>query len=148
MLTKHALSCITQWIIYITQSQVLFKTLMKYSVQTTIACRLYIPCCMDGKSYSVFWLRIFGHFFSSLSASWVNAWLFHRCDALRRARTETFVFHFHALEKEMATHSSVLSLRIPGMGEPEGLPSVGVTQSWTWLKRLSSSSSRTERRPS
>ena len=33
--------------------------------------------------------------------------------------------HFHALEKEMATHSSVLAWRIPGMGEPGGLPSVG-----------------------
>ena len=33
----------------------------------------------------------------------------------------TFTFHFHALEKEMATHSSVLSWRIPGMGEPGGL---------------------------
>ena len=49
-----------------------------------------------------------------------------------------FTFHFHALEKEMATHSSVLAWRIPGMGEPGGLPSAGVTQSWTWLKRLSS----------
>ena len=37
----------------------------------------------------------------------------------------TFTFHFHALEKEMATHSSVLVWRIPGMGEPSGLPSVG-----------------------
>ena len=37
----------------------------------------------------------------------------------------TFVFHFHALEKEMATHSSVLAWRILGMGEPRGLPSVG-----------------------
>ena len=37
----------------------------------------------------------------------------------------TFTFHFHALEKEMATHSSVLALRIPGMGEPGGLLSVG-----------------------
>ena len=36
-----------------------------------------------------------------------------------------FTFHFHALEKEMATHSSVLAWRIPGMGEPGGLPSVG-----------------------
>ena len=36
-----------------------------------------------------------------------------------------FTFHFHALEKEMATHSSVLSWRIPGTGEPGGLPSVG-----------------------
>ena len=37
----------------------------------------------------------------------------------------TFTFHFHAVEKEMATHSSVLAWRIPGMGEPGGLPSQG-----------------------
>ena len=37
----------------------------------------------------------------------------------------TFTFHFPALEKEMATHSSVLAWRIPGMGEPGGLPSMG-----------------------
>ena len=37
----------------------------------------------------------------------------------------TFTFHFHALEKEMATHSSVLAWRIPGKGEPGGLPSTG-----------------------
>ena len=37
----------------------------------------------------------------------------------------TFTFHFHALEKEMATHSSVLAWRIPGAGEPGGLPSMG-----------------------
>ena len=37
----------------------------------------------------------------------------------------TFTFPFHALEKEMATHSSVLARRIPGTGEPGGLPSVG-----------------------
>ena len=36
-----------------------------------------------------------------------------------------FTFHFHALEKEMATHSSVFAWRIPGMGEPGGLPSMG-----------------------
>ena len=36
----------------------------------------------------------------------------------------TFTFHFHALEKEMATHSSILPLRIPGTGEPGGLPSM------------------------
>ena len=36
-----------------------------------------------------------------------------------------FTFHFHALEKEMATHYSVLAWRIPGMGEPGGLPSMG-----------------------
>ena len=37
----------------------------------------------------------------------------------------TFTFHFYALEKEMATHSSVLAWRIPGTGEPGGLPSLG-----------------------
>ena len=46
-----------------------------------------------------------------------------------------FHFRFHALEKEMATHSSVLAWRIPGMGEPGGLPSMdGVAQSRTRLK--------------
>ena len=37
----------------------------------------------------------------------------------------TFAFHFRALEKEMATHSSILAWRIPGTGEPGGLPSMG-----------------------
>ena len=41
----------------------------------------------------------------------------------------TLTFHFHALEKEMATHSSVPAWRIPGMGEPGGLPSRGRTES-------------------
>ena len=42
-----------------------------------------------------------------------------------RLRNFPFTFHFHALEKEMATHSSVLAWRIPGMAEPAGLPSLG-----------------------
>ena len=37
-----------------------------------------------------------------------------------------FTFHFHALEKEMATHSSTLAWRIPGTVEPSGLPSMGL----------------------
>ena len=37
----------------------------------------------------------------------------------------TFTFHFHALEKEVATHSSIFAWRIPGTGEPGGLPSMG-----------------------
>ena len=47
--------------------------------------------------------------------------------AKSRARLSnfTFTFHFHAMEKEMATHSSVLAWRIPGTGEPGGLPSMG-----------------------
>ena len=48
----------------------------------------------------------------------------------------TFTFHFHALEKEMATHSSVPAWRIPGTGEPGGLPSQGshrVRHDWSDL---------------
>ena len=58
--------------------------------------------------------------------------------AKSRARLNdfTFIFHFHALEKEMATHSSVLAWRIPGTGEPGGLPSMGshrVGHNWSNL---------------
>ena len=61
----------------------------------------------------------------------------------------TFTFHFHALEKEMATHSSVLAWRIPGTGEPGGLPSMGwhrVRHDWSDLAAASgvSKKSRTE----
>ena len=56
-----------------------------------------------------------------------GAW-WARVHGVTRSRTRlsnfTFTFHFHALEKEMATHSSVLAWRIPGMGEPRGLPSM------------------------
>ena len=64
----------------------------------------------------------------------------------------TFTFHFHALEKEMATHSSVLAWRIPGTGEPGGLPSMvshrvghdwsdlaaaaaAIVITWIWVKK-------------
>ena len=40
-------------------------------------------------------------------------------------RDFTFTFHYHALEKEMATHASVLAWRIPGRRDPGGLPSMG-----------------------
>ena len=59
----------------------------------------------------------------------------------------TFTFHFHALEKEMATHSSVLAWRIPGMGEPGGLPSMGshrVRHNWSDLEAASHSISSLE----
>ena len=56
--------------------------------------------------------------------------------SLTRLSDFTFTFHFHALEKEMATHSSVLAWRIPGTGEPGGLPSLGshrVGHNWSNL---------------
>ena len=58
------------------------------------------------------------------------------CWGLEQLSDFTFTFHFHALEKDMATHSSVLVWRIPGMGEPGGLPSMGshrVRHDWSDL---------------
>ena len=59
-----------------------------------------------------------------------------------------FPFHFHALEKEMATHSSVLAWRIPGTGEPGGLPSVGshrVGHDWSDLAAAAAAAISSER---
>ena len=62
---------------------------------------------------------------------------------IAKSRTQlsdfTFTFHFHALEKEMATHSSVLAWRIPRMAEPGGLPSMGshrVRHDWSDLAAI------------
>ena len=55
----------------------------------------------------------------------------------------TFTFHFHALEKEMATHSSVLAWRIPGTAKPGGLPSMGshrVGHDWSDLAAAAAAS--------
>ena len=65
-------------------------------------------------------------------------WAAVRGVAKSRARLSdfTFTFYFHALEKEMATHSSILVWRIPGTGEPGGLPSMGsrrVRHNWSGL---------------
>ena len=58
------------------------------------------------------------------------------CEELDTTERLHFTFPFHALEKKMATHSSVLAWRIPGMGEPGGLPSMGshrVRHNWSDL---------------
>ena len=60
--------------------------------------------------------------------------------SLIRLSDFTFTFRFHALEKEMATHSSVLAWRIPGTTEPSGLPSMG-SHRVRQLTQLSSSMS-------
>ena len=59
----------------------------------------------------------------------------------------TFTFHFHALEKEMATHSSVLAWRIPRTGEPGGLPSMGsyrVGHDWSDLVAIAAAAKQTK----
>ena len=61
----------------------------------------------------------------------------------------TFTFHFHALEKEMATHSSVLAWRIPGTGEPGGLSSMGshrVGHDWSELAVAAAAAACRQRR--
>ena len=70
--------------------------------------------------YQVLGTKINGSFSMTIAAV-------HRVTkSLTRLSNFTFTFHFHALEKEMATHSSALAWRIPGTGEPGGLPSMGL----------------------
>ena len=67
----------------------------------------------------------------------------------KRLSNFTFTFHFHALEKEMATHSSVLAWRIPGTGEPGGLPSKGshrVGHDWSDLAAAAVETNKVNRR--
>ena len=69
---------------------------------------LQYPCLENPMDGGAWWAAIHG-----VAKSWT------------RLSDFTFTFHFHALEKEMATHSSVLAWRIPETGEPGGLPSMG-----------------------
>ena len=65
-----------------------------------------------------------------------------------RLRDFTFTFHFHALEKEMATHSSVLAWRIPGTAEPGRRPSVGshrVGHDWSDLAAAAAAGRRSKK---
>ena len=68
-----------------------------------------------------------------------GAWWAAICGVVKsrtRLSDFTFTFHFHALEKEIATHSSVLAWKIPGTGQPGGLPSMGshrVRHDWSDL---------------
>ena len=80
---------------------------------------LQCSCLENPRDGGAWWAAVYG-------VAWSQTWL----------RDFTFTFHFHALEKEMATHSSVLAWRIPGMGEPGGLPSMGshrVRHNWSDL---------------
>ena len=69
------------------------------------------PVLVPGKSHG--WRSLVGYS-PRVAKSWT------------RLSDFTFTFHFHAVEKDMATHSSVLAWRIPGTGEPGGLTSMGL----------------------
>jgi len=76
-----------------------------FFVEKAMASHSCLENPMDGRAW---WAAVHG---VTKSRTWLNDF--------------TFTFHFHALEKEMATHSSVLAWRIPETGEPGGLPSLG-----------------------
>ena len=63
--------------------------------------------------------------YSYLENPWTEEPVHGVAKSRERLSDFTFTFHFYALEKEMATHSSVLAWRIPGTGKPGGLPSLG-----------------------
>ena len=69
---------------------------------------LQYPCLENPMDGGAWWATVHG-----VAKSWT------------RLSDFPFTFHFHALEKETATHSSVFAWRIPGTGEPGGLPSMG-----------------------
>ena len=92
---------------------------------------------MDGVRASLEWGAEEAMAPHSSTLAWKIPWMEAAVHGVAKSRTRlsdfTFTFHFAALEKEMATHCNVLAWRIPGMGEPGGLPSMGL-QSWTRLK--------------
>ena len=63
--------------------------------------------------------------YAKVKRCWRNQMVLCRSRNQTRPSDFTFTFHFHALEKEMATHSSVLAWRIPRTGKPGGMPAMG-----------------------
>ena len=83
------------------------------------------PVLLPGKSHG--WRSLVGFSpWGPWAWTWVGPWVGHELSLSWTWLSDlTFTFHFHSLEREMATHSNVLAWRIPGMGESGGLPSVG-----------------------
>ena len=102
------------FIIHLSQYLHLFYSVNSLLLDSTYKCRegdgtpLQNSCLENPVDGGAWWAAIHG---VAKSQTWLSEF--------------TFTFHFHALEKEMATHSSVLAWRIPGTGEPGGLPSMG-----------------------
>ena len=107
-----------------TISQSLLKLMSTESVMSSkhlILCHLllFLPSIFSN-------LKIFSNE-SALHIRWPKYWRFSLSISLSNEYSTliSFIFYFDALEKEMATHSSVLAWRIPGTGEPGGLLSMG-----------------------
>ena len=120
---EYSLLSLHQQIQTITQSW--FKRACSSSFREGNGTRLQYSCLENTMGGGAWWAAVHG---VAKSQTWLS--------------NVTFSFHFHALEKAMATHSSVLAWRVPGTAEPGGLHRVyGVAQSQTRLRRRSSSSS-------
>ena len=85
-----------------------FVNSSKLSLEKEMAIHIQYACLKNPMDRGAWWAAVHG-----VAKSWTQLSDF------------TFTFHFHVLEKEMATHSRVLAWRIPGTGEPGGLPSMG-----------------------
>ena len=95
------------------------QAISKVKVEQTCFSPLQYSCLENPRDRGAWWAAVHG-----VAMSWI------------RLSNFTFTFHFHALEKEMATHSRVLAWRIPGTGEPGGLLSMGshrVRHDWSDL---------------
>ena len=101
--------------------------LLWLSVEKAMAPPLQYSCLENPMDGGAWWAAVHG---VARSRTWLS--------------DVTLFFHFHALEKEMAVHSSVLAWRIPGMGEPGGLTSMGshrVGHDWTDLAAVAAAGS-------
>ena len=100
---------LTIWTFISKVMSLLFNMLSRFVIGEGNGTPLQYPCLENPMDRGAWWAAVHG---------------------ITKSQTQlsdfTFTFHFHALEKEMATHSSVLAWRIPGTGEPVGLPSMGL----------------------
>ena len=96
------------WTFVCKEMSLLFNMLPRFVLREGNGTPLQYSCLENPMDGGAWWAAVQG-----VGKSWI------------RLSDFTFTFHFHALEKEMATHSSVLTCRIPGTGVPSGLPSVG-----------------------
>jgi len=103
---------LSAFFIPLTQSNNIMSLLLTFEIGQHLFRRRHpTPVLLPGKSHG--WRSLVGYTVHGIAKS------------RTRLSDFTFIFHSHALEKEMATHSSVLAWRIPGTVEPGGLPSMG-----------------------
>ena len=133
-------TALTRWTFFI---QLSYKSPSLNSIDSSLAIFEYLKAAVIASlswasSYgmTMHWHRIFLWITPSIHSYGEGNGTLLQYSCLENPMDFTFTFHFHALEKEMATCSSVLAWRIPGTGEPDGLPSMGshrVRHDWSDL---------------